>query len=245
MPLPSSGPISLSQIASEFGVANNLAACYGLAAGIPGSGSISIGSFYGKAMAVGQIVLSSGTWTVPSGVSKVSMVTIGGYITRSGEILISAADAIGTRNDGGGNGGAAPSKGGGGAGGYTGNGGTGGSPKRWNGTSAMPDDSGSPGSGGGGRGGNGGVNVGGSIYSSPGAGEGASLLGLSPGGGMLYGGGGPGSPSDPYSTGGPGSNLRFRNNVAVTAGQVLSISGPCRIVWGSNRAFPSTNVGNL
>jgi hypothetical protein len=71
------------------------------------------------------------------------------------------------------------------------------------------------------------------------------LLGLSPGGGTLYGGGGPGDPGNAYSSGAPGSNLRYRNNVAVAAGQVLSISGPCRIVWGSNRAFPSTNVGNL
>ena len=245
MPLPSSGPITLGQVASEFGISASLAACYGIAPGVPTSGVISLANLHGKALPVGQIVLSSGTWTVPSGVSKVSMVTIGGSITRSGEILLSASDAIGTRNDGGGNGGAAPSKGGGGAGGYTGNGGTGGSPKRWNGVSAMPDDSGAPGTGGGGRGGNGGVNVGGSLYYWPGAGYGASLLGLSPGGGTLYGGGGPGDPGNAYSSGAPGANLRYRNNVAVAAGQVLSISGPCRIVWGSNRAFPSTNVGNL
>ena len=197
MPLPSSGPISLGQVATEFGISASLAACYGIAPGVPTPGAIGLSNLHGKAMAVGQIVLSSGTWTVPAGVSKVSMVTIGGSITRSGEILLSASDAIGTRNDGGGNGGA------------------------------------------------GGVNVGGSVYFWPGAGGGASLLGLSPGGGMLYGGGGPGNPGNGYSSGTPGSNLRYRNNVAVAAGQVLSISGPCRIVWGSNRAFPSTNVGNL
>lgn len=246
MPLPSSGPITLGQVASEFGISASLAACYGIAPGVPTSGVISLANLHGKAMAVGQIVLSSGTWTVPSGVSKVSMVTIGGSITRSGEVLLSAADAIGTRNDGGGNGGAAGSQqgGGGGAGGYTGDGGRGGSTKWWDGVSALPDDSGSLGSGGGGRGGNGGINYSGSVYNWPGAGQGSSLLGLSPGGGTLYGGGGPGDPAGYYYSS-AGANLRYRNNVAVAAGQVLTISGPCRIVWGSNRAFPSTNVGNL
>lgn len=48
MALPSSGPLSLLQIANEFGTARNLAANYGKAAGVPASGTISIGHFYGK-----------------------------------------------------------------------------------------------------------------------------------------------------------------------------------------------------
>lgn len=50
MALPSSGPLSLSQIAAEFGgsAPHSLSEYYGKAAGIPTSGTISIGQFYGK-----------------------------------------------------------------------------------------------------------------------------------------------------------------------------------------------------
>ena len=49
MPLPSSGPISLNEIAVEFGgsVPHALNEYYGVATGIPTSGQISIGDFYG------------------------------------------------------------------------------------------------------------------------------------------------------------------------------------------------------
>jgi len=51
MTLPASGPLSLAQIAGEFGgaVPHALSEYYGAAAGIPASGAISIGQFYGKA----------------------------------------------------------------------------------------------------------------------------------------------------------------------------------------------------
>lgn len=51
MTLPASGPLSLAQIAGEFGgaVPHALSEYYSAAAGIPASGPISIGQFYGKA----------------------------------------------------------------------------------------------------------------------------------------------------------------------------------------------------
>ena len=49
MALPGSGTISIGQVASEFGRANNMAAFYGVASGVPGSGAISLSHFHGKA----------------------------------------------------------------------------------------------------------------------------------------------------------------------------------------------------
>ncbi|WP_441280552.1 hypothetical protein [Tardiphaga sp. 862_B3_N1_1] len=51
MALPSSGPISLLQVANEFGgaVPHSISEYYGKAAGIPASGTISLSHFYGKA----------------------------------------------------------------------------------------------------------------------------------------------------------------------------------------------------
>lgn len=48
-PLQSSGPISLLDIANAFGgsAPHSLSEYYGVAGGIPGSGSISLGNFYG------------------------------------------------------------------------------------------------------------------------------------------------------------------------------------------------------
>ena len=49
MALPSSGPLRISDIAVEFGgsVPHSLSEYYGVAAGIPASGTIAIGAFYG------------------------------------------------------------------------------------------------------------------------------------------------------------------------------------------------------
>ena len=47
--LPGSGEIRLSQIKTEFGKGNNLGDYYGVASGIPSSGTIKITDFYGKA----------------------------------------------------------------------------------------------------------------------------------------------------------------------------------------------------
>ena len=48
MALPASGPISVNQVAGEFGRANNMAAFYSAASGIPASGAISLSQFHGK-----------------------------------------------------------------------------------------------------------------------------------------------------------------------------------------------------
>ena len=67
MALPSSGPLSMSQIQGEFGGSNpiSLSEYYGEAPGIPSSGTISIDDFYGKSSFVAAGFLSSTTWTVP------------------------------------------------------------------------------------------------------------------------------------------------------------------------------------
>ena len=50
MTLPSSGPISMLQIATEFGgtAPHSLSEYYGVAPGVPTSGAISMANFYGK-----------------------------------------------------------------------------------------------------------------------------------------------------------------------------------------------------
>ena len=65
MPLPSSGTISMSQIAAEFGgsTPHSLSEYYGAASGIPSSGTISMSHFHGKsanASASGGSVTTTG-----------------------------------------------------------------------------------------------------------------------------------------------------------------------------------------
>lgn len=144
--------------------------------------------------------------------------------------------------DGGGNGGAGgncvegatgEAGGGGGAGGYSGNGGNGGN----------KSINGSNGQGGGGGGGAGNpVRPGGGVglLGEGTSGAGGSISGAWAGGGSggtegdimspdysLYGGGAGGNQQPPSSITWPGRN------------------GAVRIIWGTGRAFPSTNTGNL
>lgn len=138
-------------------------------------------------------------------------------------------------NIGGGNGGgvgilsttASTTSGGGGAGGYSGNGGD-------QGTGFAAGSSGQ-GGGGGGGGGQGSASTGGN-------GGGVGLLGE----GASGFGGGPGAAGEPGSTnatglyyggGGRGSDASGFNS---SAGQ----QGAVRIIWGPNRAFPSTNTAD-
>jgi hypothetical protein len=68
-----------------------------------------------------------------------------------------------------------------------------------------------------------------------------------------YGGGKAGAAS--YSSSGTvrrgsgGGGLGWKNNIPVTPAQVISIKvgigGAVRVIWGANRAFPSTNTGNV
>ena len=151
--------------------------------------------------------------------------------------------------------------GGGGAGGYSGTGGTGAKYSTSSSTAGQGGgggggshgSSGRPGGGGGGvgllgQGANGAPNNGwgGGGYGGSGGGNGVGNEG------GLYGGG---QGTSATSVGTRGGALAYKNNVAVLPGQTLTIkidpgyagkkNGGIRIIWGTNRAYPSTNTGDL
>ena len=152
--------------------------------------------------------------------------------------------------DGGGNGGdsgngGSYSGGGGGAGGYTGNGGNGG-PGTY--------DDGLPGSGGGGGGGG---NSGSNDASGAGGGVGIYGEGVSGSGGAgstgnaqpgTGGSGGQNGSASPGSTARPSTGGDFGGGGGGADGingeQGPGGGGAVRIIWGSNRAFPSTNTAD-
>ncbi|MGX5664186.1 hypothetical protein [Diaphorobacter nitroreducens] len=208
------------------------------------------------------------SWVVPTGVYSISVVAVGATATtacqlkRGAAVLLDTTAAIGVGNDGGGNGGAAGTNNtglsfynsynsGGGAGGYSGNGGTGGLGR----FDSSIGGFGGSGNGGGGGGGNGGGGNGSQMTSYGTTGGGVGLFGQGANGGSAANG----SPiQSPYVGGGAnnnaGGNLRYRNNIAVTPGETLTIAlgsalatqplGPgMRIIWGANRAFPANNCG--
>lgn len=155
--------------------------------------------------------------------------------------------------DGGGNGGGSLRNttstavgGAGGAGGYSGNGGTGGDGDQSN-------KNGADGAGGGGGGGSGG---GSGDYSGAGGGTGIYGEGANGAGGVWVGGaagsgnnpgtgggGGSGGDSATGATGGlfGGGGRGADNNTEFGDGG----GGAVRIIWGSNRSFPSTNTADL
>jgi len=65
--LPSTGPLSMSQIQGEFGGSNpiRLSEYYGAASGVPSSGAISIGNFRGKSNII--TLTSWGAWATGTG----------------------------------------------------------------------------------------------------------------------------------------------------------------------------------
>lgn len=83
MALPSSGPLSLSDIQGEFGGSNpiGLSEYYGAAAGIPSSGEISIGDFYGASAAVAA---RGGTVTTSGGYKYHTFTATGIFTVTSG-----------------------------------------------------------------------------------------------------------------------------------------------------------------
>lgn len=217
------------------------------------------------------IFLGSGgatqSFIVPEGVFSISVVAVSLNATtacqlkRGAAVLLDTTAAIGVGNDGGGNGGLPGTNdtgnsfynsynSGGGAAGYSGNGGMGGLGR----VSGFGQPGGS-GLGGGGGGGTGGDGNGSQMVSYGTRGGGIGLFGQGANGGP----GANGSPiQSPYVGGGlnnsTGGNLRYRNNIAVTPGETLTIAlgsaqaaaptGPgMRIIWGANRAFPTTNCG--
>ena len=85
MALQSSGQISLLDIANEFGgsTPHSLSEYYGVDSGIPSSGAISIGNFYGAtntpwAPTQSTTLTSTQSWTVPSGITTVRFTLTGG-----------------------------------------------------------------------------------------------------------------------------------------------------------------------
>lgn len=197
--------------------------------------------------------------------------------------------AIGVNGVGGGNGGSAGSRsgrgplgeaGGGGAGGYGGNGGAGGRTASSPTPGYYDGDPGTAGAGGGGGGGGGGKGNG-TTNGAGGRGGGVGLYGVGAsgnGGAAGYGSTSPGVNGSPGGNGSPptvfgagqaqgpygssmGGNLRWRNDIPVTPGSVISIYSDqsplggylvytpggapgVRIMWGGGRSYPS-NAGDL
>jgi hypothetical protein len=147
--------------------------------------------------------------------------------------------------DGGGNGGRGGRTGdnagggaGGGAGGYTGNGGNGGAGNN----DGLPGTAGAGGGGGGGEGSSGGTRGGGGVGLN---GEGTSGAYGSADNGGSGGAGGVIAASSGQLTGGAygGGGGAEEDDTIITG--TLGAGGAVRIIWGSNRAFPSTNTGDL
>lgn len=144
--------------------------------------------------------------------------------------------------DGGGNGGAAGSGAGGGAGGYSGDGGAGSS------SFTTPGIEGSGGGGGGGAcnsggycGGGGGVGLYGK--GSNGAGALVSTTAGGSGGGGGSGGASGGVASYSFGFGGAYGGGSAYNRYSASAYKD-GANGAVRIIWGTNRAFPSTNTAD-
>ena len=212
-------------------------------------------------------------WTVPAGVTSICCVCVQANgnapattVTVASTVVCQALNAS-RIGDGGGDGGARGNAsfdsaagywragGGGGAGGYAGTGGRGATSGSLSATAGAGG-----GGGGGGSGGFGGQTVPGA------AGGGVGLLGQgsngtngifgSPGGagsggsGIQYGGGLGGAANTPNNTATSGGALSYKNNIAVTPGSAVVISigasnGAVRIIWGTGRAYPSTNTGDV
>lgn len=120
MALPSSGPLSMSQIQAEFGGANpiSLSEYYGVAAGVPASGTISIGDFYGKSnsrsiIATGGTISDSGGYRyhtfLAAGTFTVSQTAIGTFSNTLQVLVCGGGGPGGLVGGGGGNAGAASS----------------------------------------------------------------------------------------------------------------------------------------
>ena len=223
----------------------------------------------------GQVIYeANATFTVPAGVTSISMCCIGeASVTVSATVVCrSHSTMVGTGYDGGAAGGHSGNNsgggGGGGAGGYGGGGGLGNSGNAGVGTNGGAGSGGSAGGGGGGPqyqpgGAGGGVGLKGqgtsgaatSVFGDNGnPGSGGAIGSYTTAGGKYGGGkGGAGAPSAGYpgNAGQAGANLRYANNVAVTPGQSVTVAvsntnwlSGCRIMWGGGRSYPS-NAGDL
>ena len=220
----------------------------------------------GDSVPSGQWVeaLRNTSWTVPDGVTSICACAQQQRGSSAAVTLVVAGTTVlraqnGARiGDGGGDGGAG-AEGGGGGGGYTGNGGNGGSSTS-NGDGTSQQGDGSNGAGGAAAGG-----ASGYVYRQSGPVWGGSdpyvTVPADSGGGVGISGAGAsgtgsstnGSP-DPingYMGGGDpgqaGGALSYKNSIAVTPGQVITVNaagGRIRIIWGPARSYPSA-AGNV
>ena len=117
MPLPNSGQLSLNEIAGEFSdsVPNELSEFYSAAAGIPGSGQISIGEFYG-ASAEAPISATGGNSCFNDGTLRYHVFTSPGTFTVNSVAVGACPNVLCYYMLGGGGGGGAGFHGGGGGG---------------------------------------------------------------------------------------------------------------------------------
>lgn len=162
----------------------------------------------------------------------------------------SAGTAAGATAFAGGNGGSGGSGtgggGGGGAAGYAGAGGAGGAGA--SGSSPSPSNAGTGGGASGGAGGSSSYSCPNVTFNSGFNGGGVGVIGQGTSGISTSGGGVNGSPSNPYNFGGGGAGAGWSQQVSCctvtdyySAG-ATGASGAVRIIWGSGRSFPSTNV---
>ncbi|RYF02378.1 MAG: discoidin domain-containing protein [Comamonadaceae bacterium] len=212
---------------------------------------------------------SNTTWTVPEGVTSIcACAQQANGDSAAVTLVIGGVTQLRAQNenrigDGGGDGGSAGlnawgvKSGGGGGGGYTGYGGTGGASGATSNAVSAGGSNGNPGTGGGGGGGGGGGRdtAGGFASSYPGGSVGISGIGangttgvgwipINPG---AISAGGPGSPDSRLGNIGGGADgqrggaLAWKNDIAVTPGQVLTINasgGRIRIISGAGRSYP-------
>lgn len=250
-------PLLLAHRSMPFPVNPGVANVY-----VPGDGSGGPPAGGDPTAPKGQhVVTSPGTWTVPEGVDKISIVCVGMRAKIGGVTVVQAQAGamVGDHVGEGGGGGTGetyyellpnPDQGGGGGGAFGG----GGAPYIW---VSYTHDGGGGGAGGyGANGGNGGdtsdrplgAGKGGrnGDYYNPSAvnGQGVSLLGITPGGGTLYGGG-PATSGQP--TGSAGHALASKNAVAVTSGVTVTFENAtgagsgtraARVMWGGGRSYP-------
>ena len=212
-----------------------------------------------------QIFTSAGTFTVPSGVTQISLVCIDSGDSASRYVRLKRSSTVlcgngasGQTSMSGGGGGAGnecvgfnginsytyySTGGGGGAGGYYGSGGAGGTGHyEYNDGFGSPTytdaTNGSSGTYDGGTGANGDT-------SNPTTGAGTSLLG-SGGSGTKYGGGLSGDSTSTAKDGKAGGTLYYPNTyITVTPGESLTVehpggNGAMRIIWGPGRIYPGS-----
>jgi len=104
MALPTSGPLSLDDIAGEFGgtVPHSLSEYYGVAAGIPTSGTITIADFYGAAAGAGLAFVASRSLnrvvsfdiSDPANISELGSTSNGTYLSNVNRLAYDVDRAI-------------------------------------------------------------------------------------------------------------------------------------------------------